>query len=205
MKALIASDIHGSAYWAQRLVEAIDRENPDRILLLGDLLYHGPRNDLPRDYDPKQVITYINELAQTGRLIAVRGNCDSEVDQMVLHVPCLSDYTQLIDEVGNTLFLTHGHLFGAGFPGSSSDLPVLPNSSAVLFGHTHVKINEVMPHEIFTSMQCTAESESAEDACMWVFNPGSIALPKDGTHSYGVYESSEDLSQAFSHVILEEE
>ena len=91
MKVLIASDIHGSAYWAGRLADAIERERPDRIVLLGDVLYHGPRNDLPRDYDPKRVIPLVNGLAETGKLIAVRGNCDAEVDQMVLDVPCMSD------------------------------------------------------------------------------------------------------------------
>ena len=81
MKYLIASDIHGSAYWTERLVAAIESEQPDRIVLLGDLLYHGPRNDLPRDYAPKRVIPLLNALAD--RIIAVRGNCDAEVDQMV--------------------------------------------------------------------------------------------------------------------------
>ena len=91
MKVLIASDIHGSAYWTERLAEAIEAEQPDRIVLLGDLLYHGPRNDLPRDYAPKRVIPILNRLAEQGNLIAVRGNCDAEVDQMVLDFPCMAD------------------------------------------------------------------------------------------------------------------
>ena len=90
MKYLIASDIHGSAYWTERLVAAIESEQPDRIVLLGDLLYHGPRNDLPRDYAPKRVIPLLNALAD--RIIAVRGNCDAEVDQMVLDFPVMADY-----------------------------------------------------------------------------------------------------------------
>ena len=114
MKIIIASDIHGSAYWAERLIEAIDTERPDRVVLLGDLLYHGPRNDLPRDYAPKRVIPLLNDLAATGRLTAVRGNCEAEVDQMVLDVPCMADSSMLVDDHGRTLFFTHGHVFGAG-------------------------------------------------------------------------------------------
>ena len=106
MKLLIASDIHGSAYWADRLMAAIGAERPDRVLLLGDLLYHGPRNDLPRDYAPKRVIPLLNQLAQTGKLLAVRGNCDAEVDQMVLGFPCMADSATLLDDGGRELFCT---------------------------------------------------------------------------------------------------
>ena len=137
MKYLIASDIHGSAYWTERLCTAIESEQPDRIVLLGDLLYHGPRNDLPRDYAPKRVIPLLNALAD--RIIAVRGNCDAEVDQMVLDFPVMADYATLFDETGR-------------------------------------------------------------DPGLWLFNPGSVSIPKDGTHSYGIYEGG-----AFRHVILEEE
>ena len=91
MKVLLASDMHGSAYWAGRLFRAVEVEQPDRIVLLGDLLYHGPRNDLPREYDPKRVIPLLNGLADGGNLVAVRGNCDAEVDQMVLSFPCMAD------------------------------------------------------------------------------------------------------------------
>ena len=100
MKFVIASDIHGSAYWTERLMEVIECERPDRVLLLGDLLYHGPRNDLPRDYAPKRVIELLNGLAATGRLIAVRGNCEAEVDQMVLAFPCMSDSAVVLDNDG---------------------------------------------------------------------------------------------------------
>ena len=92
MKLLIASDIHGSAYWCGRLCEEIEKENPDKVILLGDLLYHGPRNDLPRDYAPKKVIPMLSAMAE--RIIAVRGNCEAEVDQMVLPFPCLADYAE---------------------------------------------------------------------------------------------------------------
>ena len=161
MKYLIASDIHGSAYWAERLVAAIESQQPDRIVLLGDLLYHGPRNDLPRDYAPKRVIPLLNALAD--RIIAVRGNCDAEVDQMVLDFPVMADYATLFDETGRELFLTHGHVFGAGMHNSVDHAPALPEG-------------------------------------LWLFNPGSVSIPKDGTHSYGIYEGG-----AFRHVILEEE
>ena len=92
MKLLIASDIHGSAYWCRALMAQVEAESPDTIVLLGDLLYHGPRNDLPRDYAPKEVLAMLNTLAD--RVVAVRGNCDSEVDQMVLDFPCMADYAR---------------------------------------------------------------------------------------------------------------
>ena len=166
MKYLIASDIHGSAYWTERLCAAIESEQPDRIVLLGDLLYHGPRNDLPRDYAPKRVIPLLN--APADRIIAVRGNCDAEVDQMVLDFPVMADYATLFDEAGRELFLT----------------PALPKGSALVYGHTHIKVNEA----------------SETHPGLWLFNPGSVSIPKDGTHSYGIYEDG-----AFRHVILEEE
>ena len=184
MKYLIASDIHGSAYWTERLGSAIESEQPDRIVLLGDLLYHGPRNDLPRDYAPKRVIPLLNTLAD--RIIAVRGNCDAEVDQMVLDFPCMADYTTIFDpaaalaadgsareKTGCELFLTHGHVYGAGFHNSVDKLPELPAGSILLYGHTHKKVSEPAP---------THEG-------VWAFNPGSVSIPKDDTHSYGVYEN----------------
>ena len=184
MKFLIASDIHGSAYWAERLMAAIEAENPDRIILLGDLLYHGPRNDLPRDYAPKRVILLLNDLAATGRVIAVRGNCDAEVDQMVLSFPCMADSAPVLDADGRELFCTHGHVFGAGMHNSVNNMPELPKGSVLVYGHTHIKVNEA----------------SAEHPGLWVFNPGSVSIPKDGSHSYGIYENGE-----FRHVILGEE
>ena len=184
MKFLIASDIHGSAYWAERLMEAIELEVPDRVILLGDLLYHGPRNDLPRDYAPKRVIPMLNDLAATGRVIAVRGNCEAEVDQMVLDFPCMADSAVVMDEAGRELFCTHGHVFGAGMHNSVDNLPALPAGSALVYGHTHIKVNE----------------ESASHPGITLFNPGSVSIPKDGSHSYGVYENG-----AFRHVIMEEE
>ena len=187
MNILIASDIHGSAYWAHRLAVEVERVQPDRIVLLGDLLYHGPRNALPRDYDPMTVAGILNGLAESGRLLAVRGNCDAEVDQMVLDFPCMADYAQLVDDCERTLFFTHGHVYGAGFHNSVDALPALPEGSVVAFGHTHVKVNEV----------------AVAHPGIWAFNPGSVSIPTDGTHSVGLYESGKSLEQALSHIVLE--
>lgn len=106
MKLMIASDIHGSAYYCEKMIEAYKREKADKLLLLGDLLYHGPRNDLPKDYNPKAVIAMLNAMKE--ELLCVRGNCDTEVDQMVLEFPILADYC-FIELDGHTIFATHGH------------------------------------------------------------------------------------------------
>lgn len=172
MALLIASDIHGSALWCERLMEAIEREEPSRVILLGDLLYHGPRNDLPEGYGPKYVIAMLNSIKDS--LFCVRGNCEAEVDQMVLEFPCMADYGQIIDSDGRLLHCTHGHIW------NPEKLPPLPAGSAFLYGHTHVKVLEEL-----------------EDSGITVFNPGSVALPKDGSHSYGIYENGQ-----FRHEIL---
>ena len=171
MKLVIASDIHGSAYWCGKLLEVIQEVQPDRILLLGDLLYHGPRNDLPRDYAPKQVIPILSGLAD--RILAVRGNCEAEVDQMVLPFPCMADYA-LVEADGLTLYLTHGH------HSNPDNLPPLAKGSVFLSGHTHVKLDEVRG-----GIRC--------------LNPGSVSIPKDGSHSCIVYEDGN-----FAFRILEE-
>lgn len=161
MKLIIASDIHGSAYWCGKLVELIEAENPDRVLLLGDLLYHGPRNDLPRDYAPKKVIPMLSALSE--RILAVRGNCEAEVDQMVLPFPCMADFSMLEAE-DLSLYLTHGHLW------SPEKLPPLKPGTVFLSGHTHVKLDEVRG-----GIRC--------------LNPGSVSIPKDGSHSCLVFEN----------------
>lgn len=171
MKLLIASDIHGSAYWCGRLCEQIEKENPDRVILLGDLLYHGPRNDLPRDYAPKKVIPMLSALAE--KIIAVRGNCEAEVDQMVLPFPCLADYAELLVD-GKIFHMSHGH------HQNPQNLPPLPEGSVFLFGHTHVKLDEMVG-----GIRC--------------LNPGSVSIPKDGSHSFLIYENGN-----FSFKILEE-
>lgn len=171
MKLLIASDIHGSALFCRQLLDRVEAENPDKLLLLGDLLYHGPRNDLPQGYRPKEVITMLSGLKD--RILAVRGNCEAEVDQMVLPFPCLADFSQLLVD-GKTFYLTHGH------HANPQNLPPLPKGSVFLFGHTHVKLDE----------------EVAGIRCL---NPGSVSIPKDGSHSYLIYEDGN-----FSFRIMEE-
>ena len=161
MKLIIASDIHGSAYWCGKLCELIEAENPDKIVLLGDLLYHGPRNDLPREYGPKQVIPMLSALKD--KILAVRGNCEAEVDQMVLPFPCMADYAVLVCD-GVTLYLTHGHHH------SPDNLPPLEEGSVFLSGHTHVKMDEVR-----SGIRCV--------------NPGSVSIPKDGSHSCMIWEN----------------
>ena len=161
MKLVIASDIHGSAYWCEKLVTLIEQEQPDRILLLGDLLYHGPRNDLPRDYCPKQVIPMLSRLKD--KILAVRGNCEAEVDQMVLPFPCMADYAVLVAD-GVTFYMTHGH------HANPDALPALEEGSMFLSGHTHVKIDE-----LHNGIRCV--------------NPGSISIPKDGSHSCMVWDN----------------
>ena len=171
MKFIIASDIHGSAYWCGKLMELVEAEQPDKLILLGDLLYHGPRNDLPREYGPKQVIPMLSKYKDI--ILAVRGNCEAEVDQMVLPFPCMADYAQLLVE-GTTFYLTHGH------HNSPDNLPPLPEGSILLSGHTHVKLDEIR-----NGIRC--------------LNPGSVSIPKDGSHSCLVYEN-----KTFSFRILEE-
>ena len=171
MKLMIASDIHGSAYWCERLLEAWRGEGRPRMLLLGDLLYHGPRNDLPKDYAPKRVIELLNGIRE--HLLCVRGNCEAEVDQMVLPFPCLADFSQLFVD-GRLMHLTHGH------HQNPQNLPPLPQGSIFLYGHTHVKFDQVVD-----GIRC--------------LNPGSVSIPKDGSHSYLIYENGN-----FSFRILEE-
>ena len=162
MKLLIASDIHGSAYWCRALMAQIEVESPDTVVLLGDLLYHGPRNDLPRDYAPKEVLAMLNTLAD--RVVAVRGNCDSEVDQMVLEFPILSDSMVLFLN-GRMAFVTHGHLFNTQNP------PPLNRGDLLIHGHTHV--------QAFTPF--------GNDNLY--INPGSTSIPKENNeHSYMTYE-----------------
>lgn len=162
MKLLIASDIHGSAHWCEQLVKAYKNEGASRLVLLGDILYHGPRNPFPNDYSPQKVLTALNALKE--EITCIRGNCDSEVDQMVLEFPILADYA-LIDDNSRTLFLTHGHIYNDKTP------PLLKKGDVLFNGHFH------------TPCKRTMESGAIYANC------GSTALPKDDTpHSYIVYE-----------------
>ena len=162
MKLMIASDIHGSAYYCEKMIEAYRKEKADRLVLLGDILYHGPRNDLPRDYAPKQVIAMLNPMKS--ELLCVRGNCDTEVDQMVLDFPVLAEYSLLYVD-GVTIFATHGHHFNL------KNLPPHKDNDILLHGHTHVPA-------------CICEEG------MWYLNPGSVSIPKENSpHSYMIFEN----------------
>lgn len=164
MKIMIASDIHGSAFYCRKMIEAFERENAEKLLLLGDILYHGPRNDLPKEYSPKDVISMLNPLAD--KLLCVRGNCDTEVDQMVLDFPVLAEYAILY--VGERMiFATHGHNFNPSNP------PKTRKNDILLNGHTHVPAFEVTDN--FTYV-----------------NPGSVSIPKENSeHGYIVLEGNE--------------
>lgn len=163
MKWMIASDIHGSAYYCKKMIDRYKAENADRLLLLGDLLYHGPRNDLPKEYAPKEVIAMLNSMKD--ELFCVRGNCEAEVDQMVLDFPVMADYA-LFDLGTRTMFVTHGHIYNA------ENLPKLKPGDVLLHGHTHVRTMEDMGTYIYV-------------------NPGSISLPKQNqVNSYMVFEDN---------------
>ena len=177
MKWLIASDIHGSEFYCKKVLEAFDREQADRLLLLGDILYHGPRNDLPKEYAPKKVITLLNE--RKASILCVRGNCDTEVDQMVLEFPILADYA-VIDLGNRLLYATHGHVYGEFNP------PPLNNGDILLCGHTHVP--KCVEYETFVYM-----------------NPGSASLPKENSHhGYMTLEDDLFLWKDFNGTVLNE-
>lgn len=161
MKLMFASDIHGAADCCEKMLKRFDEERAEKLFLLGDILYHGPRNDLPADYAPKRVIAMLNE--RKNQLLCVRGNCDTEVDQMVLDFPIMAEYALLYLD-GRTVFLTHGHKFNTDNP------PSLNNGDILLHGHTHV--------------QTIDESRNYT-----YINPGSVSLPKNGMpKSYLIYE-----------------
>ncbi len=162
MKWMIASDLHGSARCCREMLEAFRREGAERLVLLGDLLYHGPRNDFPEEYDTRAVTALLNGVKD--RLLCVRGNCDSEVDQMVLEFPMLAEYAFLAAD-GRTIFATHGHNYGPNNP------PPLRAGDFLLCGHIHLPVRR--------------------DCGGYVYlNPGSLSLPKNGTpHSYMTLEN----------------
>ncbi|MCD8153845.1 MAG: phosphodiesterase [Clostridiales bacterium] len=161
MKYLFASDIHGSAYYCRKLLRAWEEEKAERLVLLGDLLYHGPRNDLPREYAPKEVIAMLNPLKN--KIYAVRGNCEAEVDQMVLDFPVLADYCVLVLD-GRTFYATHGHIY------NKDNLPPISPGDVLIHGHTHI-----------------LKAKRMEDYIL--LNPGSVSIPKKGNPpTYGIYE-----------------
>ena len=161
MKYMFASDIHGSAWYCRKLLEEYRRSGADRLILLGDLLYHGPRNDLPREYAPKEVIGMLNSLKS--EILAVRGNCEAEVDQMVLEFPVLADYGILVLN-GLTFYATHGHVY------HPECLPPMKKGDILIYGHTHL-----------------LRAEALGD--YYVVNPGSISIPKGGNPpTYGILD-----------------
>lgn len=174
MKLLIASDIHGSSFYCKKLLEKYNDENPDKMVLLGDILYHGPRNDLPRDYAPKDVIKMLNPLAKS--ILCVRGNCDTEVDQMVLDFPVLADYSVIFD--GKiTMYLTHGHHI--------ENIKFVPGDY-VIAGHTHIP------------------SFEKRDGYTYI-NPGSVSIPKeDSLNGYIIYENGTFVWKDFDGNIIKQ-
>lgn len=162
MKLFIASDIHGSAEYCSEMLDAVEREQADRLLLLGDILYHGPRNDLPQGYSPKGVIEMLNAAAD--KILCVRGNCEAEVDQMVLDFPVMADYS-LLEVNGITIFAAHGHHQNPENP------PKVKGKYILLNGHTHVP--------------------ACRDQGDFIYmNPGSVSIPKESSaHGYMILEN----------------
>lgn len=166
MKWMIASDIHGSAACCEKLLAAFGREQADRLLLLGDLLYHGPRNDLPLGYAPKEVIAQLSGVKD--KVFCVRGNCEAEVDQLVLPFPVLADYC-LLEQKGRVIFATHGHHYNLENP------PLLQPGDVLLHGHTHIPAKD-------------------NSLGFWYLNPGSVSIPKENSpHSYMTLEDGQFL------------
>lgn len=163
MKAMIVSDIHGSYNDLKRVMDIYEEECMDKLILLGDLLYHGPRNPLPEGYQPQKVIALLNQYKE--KIIAARGNCDAEVDQMVLEFPMRADYSEIYMD-GHRFFLTHGHLY------DEEHLPMLQAGDVFMHGHFHKPMLK------------------KKDGII-LFNPSSISLPKEGQKSFGIYEDGE--------------
>lgn len=163
MKLFFISDIHGSVYYLKKVLEIYKKSSADYLVILGDELYHGARNPLPEGYNPKEVAEILNEYKD--EIIAIRGNCDSEVDQMVLKYPLMSDYSIVLYRE-KRLFLTHGHIY------NREKLPNLSKGDSIIYGHTHIPVAE-------------------EQDGIFVMNPGSITFPKENTpHCYGILEDN---------------
>ncbi len=175
MRYLILSDIHGSATYLQKMITLFEKDHFDYMILLGDILYHGPRNPLPEGHDPQGVVKLLNPYAS--KIIACRGNCDAEVDQMLLAFPCLNEYAMIVDE-GIRIFATHGHLH------SAEDFPKVPGKQIFLYGHTHLW-------------------ELRQDEEVFICNPGSVSLPKENRpHTYATYDNGKLCVYDFNHAML---
>ena len=177
MKLMFASDLHGSLFFCNKLMEAYKKENPDKLILLGDLLYHGPRNDLTKDYDTLKVAEMLNSIKDN--LICVRGNCDADVDQVVLEFPIMSDYSSIYLD-GRMLFLTHGHIY------NKSNLPNLNDGDIIIHGHTHVPMIEKINNIIY-------------------MNPGSVSAPRQNNpNTFMIYDNHEFKIKDFDNNIVYE-
>ncbi|MGI6068942.1 MAG: phosphodiesterase [Blautia sp.] len=177
MKYMFASDIHGSAYYCRKMLDAYEREQADRLVLLGDLLYHGPRNDLPKDYAPKEVIAMLN--AYKDVISNVRGNCDAEVDQMVLEFPVLADYA-FLETGGHTFYLSHGHVY------HEDNLPPMKKGDIFVHGHTHLLRAEKKGEHL-------------------ILNPGSVSIPKGGNpHTYAMLEQGRFIIKELDGTVVKE-
>ena len=159
------------------MLKAYEDEGASRLILLGDILYHGPRNDLPKEYAPKEVIQLLNE--KKDHIYNVRGNCDAEVDQMVLDFPVLADYA-LLELDGKTFYASHGHIYNEG------NLPPLKEGDIFIHGHTHVLRAEKKEH--YT-----------------ILNPGSVSIPKEGNPpTYAILENGVFTIKTFDQEIIKE-
>lgn len=175
MKLIFISDIHGSLKYAKKALEIFHKEEGTNLIILGDVLYHGPRNPLPEEYNPQGVVEVFNSI--NNKIIAVRGNCEAEVDQMLLDFPCMSDYSILFWE-GIRIFLTHGHIF------NENNMPKLSEGDVMIHGHTHVL------------KSCIKDGVK-------IINPGSITYPKENNpHSYGVLEGKTFLIKNINGAVI---
>lgn len=177
MRLIFASDIHGSEYYTKKLLERYEALKCDKLILLGDVLYHGPRNDLPEGYNPKGVIALLN--AVSDEILCVRGNCEAEVDQMVLDFSCMSE-SMVMFEKGKMLFITHGHKF------NMENLPKLKKGDVLIHGHTHVQTVESFGENLY-------------------INPGSVSIPKENNPpSFMLYEDGRFTIYDFDMNVLNE-
>lgn len=157
---MLVSDIHGCRPALETVLKFYDEQHCNMLCILGDILNYGPRNSIPNGLDPKGIVEILN--ARASDIVAIRGNCDGEVDQMLLHFPILGDYLLLVDE-GKKLFLTHGHVY-------NKDKMPQGHFDAIVYGHTHLW--EMTP--IDGTVVC---------------NTGSITFPKGGNEpTFMTYE-----------------
>jgi len=163
MKLFFISDIHGSSFYLRKALEWFEKVNADYLVILGDVLYHGARNPLPLEYNPKEVIRILNSLSH--RIIAIRGNCDSEVDDMVTNFPLMSSYSNILFN-GRRIFITHGHIY------NENNIPPLADGDMMIHGHTHIP-------------------KITKKDSIYIINPGSITFPKENNpHTFGVLDEN---------------